>query len=227
MEELEKEENELQEIVGSKYLSEEEIMAQALVFFLAGYETTASLLGYTLYELAINPDIQERLYGEIQKAKEVDAKLSISTLNGIHYLDAVISEALRKYPPATMTAREVGENDYEIPELKLTLSKGQTVLIPIFAMQRSEMFFSNPEKYDPERFMPENSITPYTYLPFGGGPRNCIGMRFALTEAKMGLSRIIDQFRVVRVAETTDKLTILQSAGLLKTSEIYLGVQRR
>src|SRR5690606_34922847 len=87
--ELEREQNELKEIIGSKYLSEEEIMAQAMVFFLAGYETTASTLSYTLFELAKNPDIQERLYQEIQAAKKEDPELSNNTLAKLPYLDAV------------------------------------------------------------------------------------------------------------------------------------------
>ena len=203
-------------------------MAQAMVFFLAGYETTASTLSFCLYELALNQDIQERLYREIQQAKTEDPSLSYATLSKCEYLDAVLSETLRKYPPALLLNREASDR-YHIPEAGLWLEKGQSVNIPVYAIHHMEQFFPNPHRYDPDRFMPENrdKIVPYSYLPFGGGPRNCIGMRFALTEAKMGLARLVDQFKVVRTAETTDTLQIKSSLFLLKTSPIKLGVQKR
>lgn len=120
------------------------------------------------------------------------------------------------------------------------------------AIHHCEEFFPNPEVYDPERFMPENrdKLVPYSYIPFGAGPRNCelgatlmvvkvfpflkliifflgIGMRFALTEAKMGLSQMLSQFEFVKNSKTTDKLTILSSNVLLKTSPINLSAVKR
>lgn len=229
VEELATEEKELRDIIGSKFLSEEEIMAQSLVFFIAGYETTASTLSYCLYELAQNPAIQERLYGEIQDAKQRDPTLSYSTLTEIPYLDAVLSETLRKFPPPLSLTRVATER-YYIPELKLTIDPGQAITIPIYAMHHTEEYFPQPEKFDPDRFMPEQreQLIPYSYIPFGGGPRNCIGMRFALTEARMGLARVLDRFRIVKVkGVTSDRLEIGLGHMLLKTSPIELGVEKR
>ncbi len=86
----------------------------------------------------------------------------------------------------------------------LTLFKGQTVEIPVYAIHHSEEYFPNADKFIPERFLPENrhKIIPYSYLPFGAGPRNCIGMRFALTEAKLGLASIIQKYRFSRSPRT-------------------------
>ncbi|KAH9395428.1 Thromboxane-A synthase [Tyrophagus putrescentiae] len=209
--ELEREQQELKNIIGSKFLSTEEIMAQALVFFLAGYETTSSLLSFCLYELALNPAIQQRLYEEIQSAKSEDPKLSYGTLaTRCAYLDAVISETLRKYPPALLLNRELSAEEYHIAEYGITLERGQPVNIPVYSLHHMEQFWSEPERFNPERFMGENRdrVVPFTYVPFGAGPRSCIGMRFALTEAKMGLAHILDRYQIVRAPETTDKLDI-------------------
>lgn len=136
------------------------------------YETTASTLSFVLFELVNNPKVQQRLYEEITEAMKEDPSLSGQTLSKLPYLDAVLSEGLRKYPPALILAREAAE-DYFIPELKLTLKKGQSILIPVYAIHHCSDYFPDPETYDPERFMPENrdKIVPYSYLSFGAGPR--------------------------------------------------------
>lgn len=112
------------------------------------------------------------MYDEIIEAQKEDPTLSGQTLSKLPYLDAVLSEGLRKYPPALILAREAIE-DYFIPEIKLTLKKGQAILIPVYAIHHCSDYFPNPEKYDPSRFMPENrdNVIPYTYLSFGAGPR--------------------------------------------------------
>ncbi|KAI2802051.1 hypothetical protein BLOT_010243 [Blomia tropicalis] len=227
-EELEQEHEQFRNIIGSKYLSEAEVMAQAMVFFLAGYETTASTLSFCLHELAHNQDIQQRLYEEIQRYKEEDPKLQSTTLTKMDYLDAVLSETLRKYPPALLIGREAGQ-DYPIPGTNITLKKGQAVNFPIYAMHHMEEYFPDPERFNPERFTMENrhKIIPYTYFPFGGGPRNCIGMRFALTEAKMALANLIDNFIIIPGDGATKQLNIEIGFILLKTSPILLKVKAR
>ncbi len=181
-----------------------------------------------MYELCVNTDIQERLYNEIQEAKKRDPQLSFETLNKLEYMDAVICEVLRKYCPASSVNREAN-TDYYIPEYDLKVEKGTFISVPIFVNHNSPEYWKDPEKFDPERFMGDNreKIVPYTYVPFSCGPRLCIGMKFSLMEAKLGLAQIMDRFEIVRTPKTFDKLEILQCMFLLKTSPIFVGVKKR
>ena len=245
-EDLERERDYFKEIIGSKFLMEGEIIEQSIVFFIAGYETTASTLAYCLYELAANPEIQSRLYVEIQAAKkESNAKSLIShqTVQSLPYLDAVLSETLRKYPPAiSIINRECSVDGYCLgPEANnLSLNRGDIVLFPVYSIHHCEEYHSDPERFDPDRFYVKERrelIRPYTYLPFGAGPRNCVGMRFALKEAKLGLANIIDRFEIL-LDKSLDKQTGKSSQKnfqlnqhlcvvVLKTEPIYLRVKKR
>ncbi|KPM11177.1 cytochrome P450-like protein 23 [Sarcoptes scabiei] len=176
----------------------------------------------------MNQDIQQKLFDEIQSVLDDGKSLNYSSVMTLPYLDAVLSETLRKYPPALALAREASE-DYYIKEYDITVEKHNDVVIPVYAIHHDPEYYPDPERYDPERFMPENrhKLVPYTYLPFGGGPRNCIGMRFALAEAKLGIANLIKSFRIVRTAKTPEKLRLTKSLFLLKTEPIHIGFERR
>ncbi|KAH9528103.1 Thromboxane-A synthase [Dermatophagoides farinae] len=227
-EEIYQEEEIFREIIGSKYLNEEEIIAQSMVFLLAGYETTASTLTFCMYELAKHPNIQNKLYDEIKTIIDRGETLDFNNIMKLPYLDAVISETLRKHPPALLLSREAME-EYHIPEYKYTLEKDEAITIPVYAIHHDPEYYPNPETFNPDRFMPENrhNIVPYTYLPFGGGPRNCIGMRFALSEAKLGLANLLKNFIIIATDKTCDRLQVEKSLFLMKTTPIYVGVKRR
>lgn len=224
-EEIQQEKKIFQEIIGSKFLNEEEIIAQSMIFLLAGYETTASTLTFCIYELAKHPEVQNKLYDEI---KTIGDSLDLNNLMKLPYLDAVISETLRKHPPALALGREAME-EYHIPEYNFTIEKNQALIIPVYAIHHDPEYYPDPETFNPDRFLPENrhNIIPYTYLPFGGGPRNCIGMRFALSEAKLGLANILKNFIIVSTDKTCDKLNVEKSFFLMKTTPIYVGVKKR
>ncbi|UXI22228.1 Beta-glucuronidase [Sarcoptes scabiei] len=226
--EIEKEKELFKDVIGSKYLSEEEIVAQSMIFFLAGYETTATTMAFCFYELAMNQDVQQKLFDEIRSVLHDGKQLNYSSVMTLPYLDAVLSETLRKYPPAILLNRQASE-DYYFKEYDVTVEKDRSVMIPVYAIHHDPQYYPDPDRYDPERFMPENrdKIVPYTYLPFGGGPRNCIGMRFALTEAKLGIANLINSFRIVTTAKTPDKLRLTKSFFLLKTEPIYIGMEKR
>ena len=189
--------------VSNKYITEEEIIAQAWVFLLAGFVTTATTLSYATYELALNPDIQQRLYEEVLTAIDTNGDIDYYLLSRLPFLDSVISETLRLHGPVYSLPR-LASQDYKLGETGITLFKGQAITIPIFAIHHMEEFWSEPFKFDPDRFMPENrhKIKPYTYLPFSSGPRNCIGMRFALMEAKEALVQLISNYKLSRCAQT-------------------------
>lgn len=151
----------------SKRLSDIETVAGALSFLLAGYETTGTLLTLTFYQLAVNPDIQEKLFKSIS-----GANLDYESISSNEYLDAVVSETLRIHPPVALVDREANE-DYAVPTTNIVLRKGSNAIFPIHSIHHDPDNYENPDKFIPERFLPENrhKIKPYTYLPFGVGPR--------------------------------------------------------
>lgn len=187
--------------------------AQAAVFFMAGFDTSSTAMSYTAYELALNNDIQQRLIDEIDRTFELcDGKITYDLLMGMKYLDMVISEALRKWPPFAITDR-CPVRPFTLPsangEKPLQLDRHVVCQIPIYAIHRDETYYPEPDKFDPERFSEENKhkIKPFTYLPFGVGPRNCIGSRFALLEVKIIIAHILRKFEIVPIKSTPIPLT--------------------
>lgn len=160
--------------------NDDEIVAQCFLFFVAGFDTSSTLLSFLSYELAINSEIQQTLYEEIKEMNNVleGNILNYDHLQKMQYMDMVISETLRKWPPAGLTDRVcVKDYLYDDGSYKFKIEKGRAFWIPIYSLHRDPSYFPNPEKFDPERFSEENknSIQPGTYAPFGIGPRNCIG----------------------------------------------------
>ncbi|XP_066904056.1 probable cytochrome P450 6a14 [Halyomorpha halys] len=176
--------------------------AQCFVFFVAGFETSSSVQSFCLYELALHQDIQSRLIEEINEKIEKNGGLTYKALQEMEYLDMVISETSRKYPTVPTLVRQCTKS--------ITLPAGQKmeqdtlILIPVWSLHHDPQYFPNPEKFDPGRFSQENkdSIVPYTYLPFGEGPRMCIGMRFGLLQTKVGIVTLLQKFQVVPCEET-------------------------
>jgi cytochrome P450 len=195
---------------------------------IAGYETTATTLSFCSYELALNPECQEKLFEEINSAIDSNEEISYETLAKLPYLDSVISETLRLYPPIIKLEREA-MTDYKLGDTGITLFKGQVVEIPVYPIHHSEEYYPNPENFNPSRFMPENrdQIIPYTYLPFGAGPRNCIGMKFALMEAKLCLAHIVRRYKFIRSAKTEVPLEFRRVSLLLSTNGLIVGIQKR
>lgn len=160
--------------------TEDEIVAQCFIFFAAGFDTVSTLMSFLSYELAINQDIQQKLYEEIREVnKQLNgARLTYDTLPKMKYLDQVISEALRKWPPAIFTNRKCTKTyELNLDGHTILIERGKSLFLPIYAIQHDPLHWEDPEKFDPERFSDENKhkINPNAYLPFGIGPRNCIG----------------------------------------------------
>lgn len=162
--------------------NDNELVAQCLIFFLAGFETSSSALSFAAYELVANPDVQQKLYEEIKKVNEqiTDGKrISYEELQRMKYLDQVVSETLRKWPNGVQIDR-ICVKDYVYDDgdgLKFQIEKGTNLVFSIYGIHRDAKYYPNPEQFDPERFSDENKhkILPGTYVPFGIGPRNCIG----------------------------------------------------
>ncbi|XP_068631672.1 cytochrome P450 9e2-like [Battus philenor] len=179
--------------------SDIDLVAQAVLFFIAGFETISSAMSFALHELAVHPDIQEKLYQEIKENEtKCGGKLDYNAIQNMTYLDMVVSEVLRIWPPAIALDR-LCTKDYNLgkPNKDSTqdyvVRKGESLMIPVWAIHRDPNFYPEPEKFDPERFSEENKllIKPFTYAPFGLGPRNCIGSRFALCEVKVMIYQLL------------------------------------
>ncbi|XP_047635559.1 cytochrome P450 3A29-like [Phacochoerus africanus] len=197
-----------------KGLSDEELVAQGVFFIFAGYETTSSSLSLLVYELATHPDVQQKLQEEIDATFPNKAPPTYDGLAQMEYLDMVVNEALRIFP-VTPRIERVCKKDVEIHGA--FVPKGTVMMVPIFALHRAPELWPEPEEFRPERFSKKNKDTmnPYTYLPFGTGPRNCIGMRFALMNMKLALVRVLQNFSFKPCKETQIPLKI-SSQGLIQ-----------
>ncbi|ODM89459.1 Cytochrome P450 6k1, partial [Orchesella cincta] len=165
---------------------------------IGGFDTTQSLLIFAAYNLALEQDVQEKLLKEVRASFDANGgKLTYDGVLEMNYLDMVINETLRFMPPAARTER-VCTKDYKIPGTDTIIEKGTMVSLPVLGIHRDERFYENPNKFDPERFTPEKKAErhPLTFAPFGHGNRNCIGMRFALTEVKAVVASLVYNFKL-------------------------------
>ncbi|KAG7316185.1 hypothetical protein KOW79_021051 [Hemibagrus wyckioides] len=201
----------------NKGLNDHEILSQSMIFIFAGYETTSSTLSFLFYSLASNPDTLQKLQKEIDKTFSNKAEVDYDTVMNMDYLDASISESLRLYPVLFHLER-VCKKTIEINGL--TIPKDTVVMIPTYTLHRDPEFWPDPETFNPERFTKENkeSIEQYAYMPFGLGPRNCIGMRFALVVMKLAVVEILQRFDISLSEETKVPLK-LNNSGLLVPEE--------
>ncbi|KAH8299509.1 hypothetical protein KR044_002001, partial [Drosophila immigrans] len=193
--------------------TDDEIVAQCFTFFFAAFENNAGVICTTAYELLLNPDIQQRLYEEIlETQEELKGKpLSYDVIMKMKYMDMVLSESLRKWALAPVTDR-VCSKDYTLRNddgsVMFQFKKGDQIFVPIAGIQLDDRYFPNPHKFDPERFSDENKdkILPYTYIPFGTGPRICIGNRYALMTAKAMLYNLVLKYRIEKSSKTVKDL---------------------
>ncbi|XP_076042947.1 cytochrome P450 3A56-like [Oratosquilla oratoria] len=211
-----------------KLLTDEEIIANAWVFMLGGFETTASTLTYTTYLLATHPEVQEKAYKEISSSlgKSVDT-VSYDQIMKLPYLDKVFSESLRMYPPiVTFITREAAK-DIEIDGL--FIPKDMSVMIPVWQIHRDNRYWDEPDVFNPERFDPENKDRhPMAYIPFGAGPRNCIGMRFAQLEAKVAMVRLMLHYRFEACSKTPVPLTFeIPTVAINPSTGVFIRVVPR
>jgi len=179
------------------------VVAQAGQFYAAGFETVSSTLSFTLYELCLHPEIQTKLRSEIKDTIAERGGFTYDAIQRMKYMNMVVCETLRKYPVLPFLDRMCIE-DYKIPDSNLVIEKGTPIYIPMFGLHYDEEYFPDPEKYDPERFSEENKskVPPFVYIPFGEGPRVCIGERFGLMGVKLGLAHVLSEFEIERSSDT-------------------------
>ncbi|XP_030745162.1 cytochrome P450 6a8-like [Sitophilus oryzae] len=210
-------------------ITDDEITAQCCVFFIAGFETSSTVMTFTLLELAQNQDIQIKLREEIEAVLEAhDGKLTYEAVSEMKYLEMIISEALRKYPPVPNLSR-ICNKRYEVPGTDIVIEKGIRVQIPIFGIQRDPEYYPNPEVFNPENFSEENKAKrpDFTFLPFGDGPRKCIALRFGMLQAKVGVLSLVKNFDFKLNNRTVLPLEVDKTSSIMSLrGDVWMDVKR-
>ena len=173
-------------------MSDELVLSESMQLLVAGHETSSNGLSWLLYLLSSHPECLERVRQEFDSVLG-NAPLSHADVPKFEFTTQVIQEGLRLYPPFWMIDREAVADDragdIEIP-------RGSTVIVYVYGAHHAPRYWENPESFDPERFVKTNEKlrTPFTYLPFGGGPRVCIGNQYAMLQILMILSDLLRKY---------------------------------
>jgi len=180
------------------------IVSNVLLFFFAGFETTSIGFSVVCHKLALFPELQDRVIDEIDKVIG-DDDITYDKIQNLKYMDMFIAEAFRIANVVPAAERRCTK-DYRIPGTDFTIPKDRYVKITVTDMSLSEDNFKNPKEFDPDNYLPQNNPSKFATMSFGQGPRNCIGMRYALLTLKIGLVYMLKQHRVVRSENTPDKI---------------------
>jgi len=200
----------------SGVMTETTVLASAVIFLLAGFDTTTSSVALVLHVLAQHPRHQSRLREQIQELRK-DGKLHYQDVMESKHLDAFVNETSRLYPVGAAVERQCTK-DYQFPGTEAVIKKGEFALVPVYSFHRDPEYFPDPDTFNPDRFLPENktSVMFGTFQPFGIGPRMCIAQRFALMTTKLTLAQLVLNFEVSYPEghpglQFSDKIGILRS----------------
>ncbi|KAJ6617597.1 putative cytochrome P450 4ac2 [Pseudolycoriella hygida] len=184
-------------------IDDEGIIEETDTFTFEGHDTTSSAITFIILLLAHHPEAQEAIFNEIQEFLHMKDELTIDDFNRFEYMDRVLKECMRIYPPVPFISRNLAE-DYQHDGF--VQPKGTTVNIHIFDIHRDPEIFPDPEKFDPDRFLPENCAkrSNFAFIAFSAGMRNCIGQRFAMLELKMVVSKLVSNFKIVPITQRED-----------------------
>uniref|UniRef100_A0A4W6F1D4 Cytochrome P450 3A n=1 Tax=Lates calcarifer TaxID=8187 RepID=A0A4W6F1D4_LATCA len=219
-------ENSKNESSPQKGLTDHEILSQAMIFIFAGYETSSSSLSFLAYNLATHPHIQKTLQEEIDETFPEKGQPTYEALMQMEYLDMVVNESMRLYPIANRLER-MSKASVEVNGV--TIPKGTVIMVPVYTLHHDPALWPEPDAFKPERFSKENkdNIDPYAFLPFGAGPRNCIGMRFALLMMKLAVVEILQKFSFVTCKETEVPLVLANDGFTTPKTPIKLKLVPR
>ncbi|SIQ71672.1 Cytochrome P450 [Haladaptatus litoreus] len=203
-------------------MSDEALRDEMATFLFAGHETTVLALTYCWYLLSEHSEVREKLNHELDSVLDGDTP-TMADIEKLEYTDEVVREALRLYPPAYVVFRQTKE-DVEIGGYRVPA--GTTLTLPLFVIHTDDRWYDDPEQFRPERWTTEfeDSLPDYAYFPFGGGPRHCIGMRFANTEIRLVLATIAQH---VEFDCHTSDLDLRMGTTLEPTNGIEMTVKKR
>jgi len=208
-----------------KQMTFQEILSNCWVFLVAGFETSSTALAYLAHALCHHPKVQEKLATEIQNHQNAekqggnDGRITYASVLKMEYLHQVVCETMRVLPPAPSVMRRQAVEDFvlNVSGNNVQVPGGMTVQIGALSTHMDPNFWPNPSEFDPSRFAAETrkSHHPFQWLPFGLGPRGCIGMRLAMMEIKLALANLIAKYRIERCEKTMTELEFLE--GVTRT----------
>lgn len=204
-------------------MSDREVIDEILTLVVAGHETTASVLNWTWYLLSQNPRVESRLHEELAPLADAGAA-SLGGLEERGYVHQVLNEVMRLYPPGWLLSRRTVGPDvlggYQVPA-------GANVLIPLYLVHRHPRYWSDPERFDPERFTADGVAERprYAFVPFSAGPRHCIGETLALFEMLLHLCQIVPTHRLIHVPDRP--LELEAQINLRTRHPLMMRVERR
>ncbi|XP_067136945.1 cytochrome P450 3A8-like isoform X2 [Centruroides vittatus] len=211
-----------------KILDLDDVVAQCIIFVIAGFTAMTGTFIYAAHQLAVSPEIQEKLIDEIDQTIKDNEELNYDNISNMKYLDAFLEEVLR-YHTLPIRLERTAVQDYKLGDTGLVIPKGTVVAVPVHAIHHDPNYFPDPEKFDPDRFLAEQrkNIIPYTSMPFGIGPRNCLGMKFAQMQIKIALAMVLQRIKFKRGTKTKDKIELHIARTFNRPKDTYLKMEER
>ena len=216
----------LQSTIDGAPLSNADIREEVDTFMFEGHDTTTSGISFCLHNIAKYPDVQQKVFEEINNEIGDEKILTLQLLNKLHYLELVIKESLRLYPSVPYFGRNIKE---DVTVGGHTFPKNCNINFSPYLLGRDPKIFPDPLKFDPNRFDVETTtekINPYAYVPFSAGPRNCIGQKFAMYEMKSIICKIVKDFEL-SITKENENLQIYSDLVLKSSGGIVLKIERR
>lgn len=200
------------------------LLAQAVAFYVAGFEASSTAIAFAIYELACHPEYEERLYEEIKKILAKGEELSMDNINEMTFLDAIVTETLRLYPPLPQVDR-VALRDYNLPGTNLTIKKGTSVFVSINGINRDSRYFSEPTVFNPLRTRNEQYDFTGSFA-FGIGPRSCVGQRLGTLITKVAVITLVMNYKIIL---KSDKENLLNPVSIFTNAAdgLYVHLRKR
>uniref|UniRef100_A0A1B6CLP6 Cytochrome P450 n=1 Tax=Clastoptera arizonana TaxID=38151 RepID=A0A1B6CLP6_9HEMI len=208
-------------------LTDEEVREEVDTFIFQGHDTTTSGLAWTLFCLGNHPNIQEKVYNELNTIfMDEQRNVTLNDLKEIKYLELVIKESLRLYPSVPFFHRCL-RNDMKFGEY--LIPAGVDVFVSAYHVHRSPEYYENPEEFNPDNFLPEciKNRPAFSYIPFSAGPRNCIGQKFAMMEMKTILAKTLLSFRIESVKKFKEFIPVADVILRPKSNELNVKLYPR